>query len=313
MLGKNAGGLFWLFRYLERSENTARLVDVGFRLAMTRPDEGQGDWESILETTFSKDSYLETHETIDAQSAMSYLLRDKTNPSSVISIMSAARDNARLVRTALTQEVWEAVNDGWLYVKEMLARPVRPADLLDTLTRIRQQSALVRAALQSTMLRNDIYDFCRLGTYLERADNTARILDVKYYVLLPSVSHVGSVLDNAQWETILRSASAARAYRWLNGGDISPRSIAEFIILGRQLPRSLIFCCSKLSSNLEYLVEQYGERTASADLARGYKARLLALSIDDIFDNGLHEFIQGFIQDVNTLGLQIERDYRFYS
>ena len=313
MLGKNAGGLFWLFRYLERSENIARLVDVGFRLSLTRLEDDQGDWESILETTFSKEAYFETHERIDTNAAINFLLREKSNPSSVISVINAARDNARMVRTALTQEVWEAVNDGWMHIKDMLARSVRTADLLDTLVKIRQQSALVRAALQATMLRNDIYDFCRIGTYLERADNTARILDVKYYVLLPSVSHVGSVLDNTQWETILQSASAARSYRWLNGGDVSARSITEFLILDKHLPRSLAFCCSKMSSNLEYLVEHYGERTPSADLAQGYKARLRALSIDDIFENGLHEFIQGFIQDVNTLGLQIEKDYRFYT
>ena len=229
-----------------------------------------------------------------------------------MSVMSSARDNARMVRTALTQEVWEAVNDGWLTVKDLLSRAVRPADLLAALSTIRQQSAIVRAALHGTMLRNDIYDFCRLGTYLERADNTARIVDVKYYVLLPSVSHVGSVLDNAQWESILRSASASRSFRWLNGGDINPRTVAEFLILDRQLPRSLAFSTAKLSTNLEYLVEQYGERVPSADLARGYDVRLRAMSIEDIFENGLHEFIQGFIQDINTLGNQVEQDFRFY-
>ena len=312
MLGRNAGGLFWLFSFMERAENTARLIDAGFRLSLARPDDGQGDWESILKTTSSLQSYLELHDEVESNAAVNFLLRDKNNPSSVMSVMSSARDNARMVRTALTQEVWEAVNDGWLTVKDLLSRAVRPADLLAALSTIRQQSAIVRAALHGTMLRNDIYDFCRLGTYLERADNTARIVDVKYYVLLPSVSHVGSVLDNAQWESILRSASASRSFRWLNGGDINPRTVAEFLILDRQLPRSLAFSTAKLSTNLEYLVEQYGERVPSADLARGYDVRLRAMSIEDIFENGLHEFIQGFIQDINTLGNQVEQDFRFY-
>ena len=139
MLGRNAGGLFWLFRFMERAENTARLIDAGFRLSLARPDDGQGDWESILKTTSSLQSYLELHDEVESNAAVNFLLRDKNNPSSVMSVMSSARDNARMVRTALTQEVWEAVNDGWLTVKDLLSRAVRPADLLAALSTIRQQ------------------------------------------------------------------------------------------------------------------------------------------------------------------------------
>ena len=152
-------------------------------------------------------------------------------------------------------KVWEAVNDTYMILKEgNLARPVRTtADLPEKLAMVRQQSALVRGALHGTMLRNDIFDFCRLGTFLERADNTARILDVKYYVLLPSISQIGSSLDNVQWETILRSVAGQRAYRWLNKGESSPMGIADFLIFDGRMPRSLRFASMKIGTNLAYL------------------------------------------------------------
>ena len=312
MLGKTAGGLYWMFRYLERSENNARLVEAGFRIALTRSAAAEDEWMSVIQTAGVQEGFLERHDRADASTVTDYLLRDKTNSSSVLSVVESARNNARLVRTALTREVWEATNECWLALKDVLARPVRERDLPETLGTIRQQSALVRAALHGTMLRNDIYDFARLGTFIERADNTARILDVKYYVLLPSVMHVGSSLDNVQWETILRSVSAQRAYRWLHAGDINPKGIAEFLIRDRRLPRSLAFCYTKVVDNLAYLAEDYGERHACHDLSEGVLSRLRGNTVDAIFDRGLHEFLEEFLRDNNQLGRQIEQDYRFY-
>ena len=222
-----------------------------------------------------------------------------------------ARTNARMVRTALTTEVWEAVNENWMTIKALLKRPVRETELPSVLGTIRQQSALVRGALHGTMLRNDIYDFARLGTFLERADNTARILDVKYYTLLPSASFVGSSLDNVQWETILRSVSAHRAFRWLDENELTSASIADFLILDRRLPRSLSFCSAELVSNLNFLAEDYGQRHVCHDMADDLRARLKDRDINSIFEFGLHQFIGDFIRDNNALGRQIEADYRF--
>ena len=196
-------------------------------------------------------------------------------------------------------------------LKAMLARPVSTKNLTDVLGAIRQQSGLVRGALHGSMLRNDIYNFCRLGTFIERADSTARILDVKYYVLLPSVSHVGSSLDNVQWETILRSVSGMRAYRWKHGGEITPTGIAEFLILDRQMPRSLSFCFNKIVDNLGYLASNYEARHPCHDAADKMLKRFNQTSIGEIFDNGLHEYIVHFLRDNNALGRQIEKDYRF--
>ena len=312
MLGKTAGGLFWMFRYLERSENTARLIDAGFRIALTKPNSAEDEWSSIISTAGVRDLFEDKYEEYTAENVVDFLLRDKANPSSVLSVVEATRNNARLVRTALTREVWEATNECWMTLKDRLSKPVRDRELPDVLTAIRQQAALVRAALHGTMLRNDIFDFGRIGTFLERADNTARILDVKYYVLLPSVSLVGSRLDNVQWDMILRSVSAQRSYRWLNGGDINAKGIADFLILDRRMPRSLAFCYGKIIDNLGYLASDYGERHTCHDKADAIYSRLKPNSIDDVFETGLHEFIEDFISDNSGLGLQIENDYRFY-
>ncbi|MFC4270704.1 hypothetical protein GQF03_03140 [Sneathiella chungangensis] len=311
MLGKTAGGLFWMFRYLERSENTARLLDAGFRIALTRSTAAENEWASVVATAGVTQAYTEKYDQYVARNVIDFLLRDKSNSSSVMSVIEGARNNARLVRTALTREVWEATNECYITLKDLLSHPISERDLPETLNTIRQQSALVRGALHGTMLRNDIFDFARLGTFLERADNTARILDVKYYVLLPSASFVGSSLDNVQWESILRSVSAQRAYRWLNPGDINPMGIAEFLILDRRLPRSLVFCYAKIVDNLGYLEEDYGLRLDCHDMAIPILNRLKESTINSIFDEGLHEFITAFIRDNMALGSQVQQDYRF--
>lgn len=312
MLGKTAGGLFWMFRFLERSENTARLLDAGFRIALTRSAAAEAEWASVIETAGARTAYRDRYGTFGARSVIDFLLRDPSNPSSVMSVIDAARSNARLVRTALTREVWEATNEGWMSIKALLKRPVSENDLPDVLADIRRQNALVRGALTGTMLRNDVYNFAHLGTFVERADNTARILDVKYYVLLPSVSFVGSSLDNVQWETILRSVSAQRAYRWLSDGNANPREIASLIILDHRLPRSLAYCAEQICENLDHLAETYGTRPASHDLARAARHNLTDNTIDSIFEIGLHQFLAAFIVSNTALGHQIEQDYRFY-
>ncbi|MEM7427650.1 MAG: alpha-E domain-containing protein [Pseudomonadota bacterium] len=311
MLGKTAGGIFWMFRYLERSENTARLVDAGFRIALTRASAGSDEWMSIVSAAGVRDELEARHPDPDASAIIDFLLRDPENPSSVRSCIEAARTNARLVRTALTTEVWEATNETWMTLNTLLARPVREKDLPEVLGTIRRQSALVRGALHGTMLRNEIYDFARIGTFLERGDSTARILNVKYYVLLPSISFVGSSLDNVQWEMILRSVSAHRVYRWLNGPEMNAQDIADFLILDRRLPRSLAFCAGKISENLAYLEDDYGTRHSCHDLADALRKRLRRQSIGLIMEDGLHEFIQAFIRDNNALAREIVSNYRF--
>lgn len=312
MLGRTAGGLFWMFRYLERSENTARLVEAGFRIALTRPDAASDEWASVIETAGMRIAYENKHQGYDYARAVNFMLRDPDNPSSALTAITAARTNARMVRTALTREAWEAVNECWMAVSDALKSPVGERHLPDVLRLIRQQNALVRGALHGSMLRNDIYDFARLGTFVERADNTARILDVKYYVLLPSTVRIGSSYDNVQWENVLRSVAGLRSYRHVNGTKIDAKRIAEFVTLDKRMPRSLAFCYGQITDNLGYLESDYGTRHACHDMADQIRDGLNTASIDDIFEAGLHETIEAFIRSNSELALQIQQDYRFY-
>lgn len=312
MLGKTAGGLYWMCRFLERSENTARLIEAGFRIALTRSNDSASEWKSVVTTAGVRTGYSKKYATYEGVKVVDYLLRDPDNSSSVISVMEKARTNARMVRTALTTEVWEAINESWMQLKDVLKRPIRETELPAILGHIRRNSALVRGALYGTMLRNDIYDFANIGTMIERADNTARIIDVKYFTLLPSASFVGSPLDNVQWETILRSVSAHRSFRWLNADDTTPSAIADFLILDRRFPRSLWFCSKALAENLEYIASDYGARTNSNDMIDAQRDKLREHDISAIFDMGLHQYIGDFIHDNNAIGQQIEQDFKFY-
>lgn len=312
MLGRHANGIFWMFRYLERAENTARLIDAGFQLALTSGTEAADDeWRSVLVTTGQDDLFRQYHDSYSGMAVPDFMLRGRDNLGSILCMLENARTNARAVRTAITREVWESTNETWLSLKDMLARPVSERNLGDVLTFTRRQAALVRGAMEGTMLRNEIYNFARMGTFLERADNTARTLDVKYYVLLPSISMVGSELDNKQWEAVLRSLSGIRAYRWLNAGRMDARGITEFLILDRRFPRSLRFCLDKLDSNLRYLAEEYGEEGHSHALVRDTAQKLRSTDVDRIIDMGLHEFITTSIRSAAEISNAIATDYRF--
>lgn len=301
-----------MFRYLERAENTARLLDAGFQLALTSGIEAADDeWRSVIVTTGQDDRFRENHDSYSGMAVPDFMLRGKDNPGSILSMLENARTNARAVRTALTREVWESTNETWLALKDMLPRPISERNLGEVLTLIRRQAALVRGATEGTMLRNEIYNFARLGTFLERADNTARTLDVKYYVLLPHISMVGSDLDNKQWEAVLRSLSGIRAYRWLNAGRMEARGITQFLTLDRRFPRSLRFCIDKLDSNLRYLAEEYGEQGSSHELIREVASQLRNTNVDEIIDQGLHEFINVIIAQSSQLSNAIAADYRF--
>lgn len=312
MLGRNANGLYWMFRYIERAENIARLVDAGLRVSLTRTGSTDEDWDGVLQSAGVRDEYVALHGTVTAANAIDYLLREVSNPSSVMSCIDAGRNNARMVRTALTRETWEATNECWIELKQLLARKVKAADLPGVIDTVKRRAGLIRGAFHGSMLRNDLYNFSRIGTFIERADNTSRILDVKYYVLLPPVSQVGSSLDNFQWESILRSVSAHRSYGWVYDAEYRPSNIADFLILNGRMPRSLAYCYEKIVSNLGYLAKDYGERNQAHDTAESIQTMLKRGSIGDIMDQGLHEFLEDFVSRNNQLSLEISEGYRFY-
>ena len=302
MLGKTANGLFWMFRYLERAENTSRLIETGQRMALTRLGSSEVEWKSIMQTAGVWPGFEASGEELTKEAAIDWLLRSKQNPSSVLMSSEGARQNARLVRTALTHEVWEATNACYMKAKELLARKVNERDLPATMGAIRQRTALVRGATHGTMMRNDIYNFARIGTFLERADNTARILDVKYYVLLPSVMSVGSSIDNVQWETILRSVSARGGFRMTYGNQYDPVGIAHFLIPDGRMPRRLAFCIRKLRENLNYLNATYGSVPESSRKVSELEERYLSRDINAVIDQGPHEYIQSVLTRMSDMG-----------
>jgi uncharacterized alpha-E superfamily protein len=312
LLGRVANGLYWMNRYIERAENMARLVDAGLRMALTRTQDAGEEWKSVVLSAGADHAFGAKYSEYTSASVADFLIRDTTNPSSAMSSMETARFNARMVRTALTRETWEAINEAWMSLKRVLANPIDERDLPSVLDTIKRETALIRGCFYGTMLRNEIFDFAQIGTYVERADNTARILDVKYYVLLPSVSWVGSTLDNSQWESILRSVSAHRSYRWVYDAEYKPTNIADYLILNGRMPRSLTFCYRFLAEHLRFREEDYGQRLPCHQLVEDTLKKLRTSSIKQIFDEGLHEFLTDFIRDNNRLGQEVAANYRFH-
>ena len=312
MLGRTAGGLTWMARYIERAENTARLVEAGQRIALTRRGEAASEWQAVLTASGTHEAFAARHGTaFDAAHAIEFMLRDPANPSSALASVRAARENARAVRTAITREVWEAVNECWLDISQTLRRPVREAELPDLLDRLRRSGALVRGTIVGTMLRDARYRFLRLGTGLERADCTARILDVKSRILLPSAQDVGGPLDAAQWEQLMFAMHVRRAYLMVHGPEYRAHTVAEFLLLNPRMPRSLMFCANRVRDHLEGLADEFGTRHAVVDRAAEQAARLRGYTVDDVFDIGLHEFLTGTIREVSALSKEIASAYRF--
>jgi uncharacterized alpha-E superfamily protein len=313
MLGRTANDLFWMSRYMERAENMARLLEVGYRIALL-PREGHGqdeEWLSTLRSAGCEKGFLAKYGGYDTKDVVNYILFDADNPSSVYSCLATARRNARAQRTALTREMWESLNSAWLEFSAIDASSMAPDALPPLLDWIKARSALFRGTLLNTILRNDTFYFNQLGTFLERADNTARILDVKYYVLLPHNEIVGGEIDSVQWAAILRSVSAHRSYRWVYKDSYKPWRIADYLILNRQMPRSLRSCYEEIMLALVELGHFYGAVNGPQTLASDILRSLADGDMDDIFQSGLHEFLADFIARNNKLGSQISATYHF--
>ena len=314
MLGRTASSLFWMSRYFERAENMARLVEVGHRISLMpgRVEGHRDEWRSTLLSAACEEAYMLKHKDVSAKHVINFLIFDDSNPTSIRSVVRGARNNGRAVRTALTRDVWESINSTW---NELLA--IKPADLTTDrlpvfLDWVKQRSMSFRGAILGTMLRNENYYFSQLGNFIERADNTARILDVKYFILLPKPSDVGSDLDAHQWAQILRSVSAHRAYRWFyRDSQYKPWRVAEFLILREEMPRSLLFSYQWINTALAGLATLHGRSYGCHDKAAEMAARLKGGRMEDIFQSGLHEYLQEFIDGNNALSMDIGRIYNF--
>ena len=311
MLGRTANDLFWMARYMERAENMARLLEVGYRLVQLPHEASEEEWRSTLQSTSCEQSYLQKHSTFDTRSVVDHLLFDKDNPSSVYNCLWMARQNARAQRTNITSDMWACLNSAWLEFSAAAAAQKPLNELPELFNWIKGRSALFRGTLLNTSLKNDSFHFIQLGTFLERADNTARILDVKYYVLLPHNQFIGGNVDSMQWQAILRSVSAHRSYRWVYKDGYKTWNIADYLILNRQLPRSLHGCYFELTVNLKELAAYYGAPPICNLIAESKMQMLADSSIDDIFRTGLHEFLTEFIAINTRLTQEISTTYHF--
>ncbi|GJD56133.1 alpha-E domain-containing protein [Methylobacterium dankookense] len=312
MLSRTADNLYWLSRYVERAEFVARILDAAHRLASLPTSYGGGEtneWASALASAGDPEAFKTHYDGVNSHTVCDFLAFSPNNPSSIRTCIETARENARAVRTALTTEMWDAINGAWLELRSYEGRDLTRDEFSRFLDWVKGISLTFDGSAYRTMLRNDAYWFTRLGTALERADNTARILDVKYQILLPASEKVGGSLDYFQWTTILREVSAFTAYHWVYRESIKPLLVADLLILNRQMPRSFASCYGMLVEHLDLIADAYGRRGPSQRLASNMLAKLEGDNIDRIFTSGLHEFVTGFISDSNRVGAAIAEQY----
>ena len=260
MLSRTAENLYWAARYIERADSIARLLEVGYRMSLI-PNTNSGynnEWESILDTSDIKSDYLKYYKELNKEDIEFFLLFDDRNNSSISNCIKNARENIRMVRTAVTLEVWNSINSSFQELQKFTEKKYKSRELPEIIDWVKRQVNLIRGTILNTQLINDGYDFLILGTYFERADFTARIIDVKYFILLPSAEYVGSEIDNFQWSLMLRSISSFRAFKWAYGSkEINSNKIIDFLVLSMMCPRSLIFSIEKINHHLGRLSKFY--------------------------------------------------------
>lgn len=311
MLSRTADNLFWTGRSVERAENTARMLDVTYRNAMlpSASAEPGSEWEATLHVGGNLDRFMEAKRAPSARSVIEYLALDSDNPSSIYSSLANARESARATRGTMTSEMWENINDTWLEMRTLTWEKIELRGLSRFFDWVKERSHTFRGVADGTMLRDDSYLFLRLGTFLERADNTARMIDVKYHLLLPAGEQVGGAVDYYQWGALLRSLSSFRAYKRLFHDAITPIRVGELLILRPESPRSLESCYREIDAVFKDLRDLYRRDYECFRRAGEIYARLRYSRIEEIFERGLHEFLDDFVARNDSLGQQISGDF----
>jgi uncharacterized alpha-E superfamily protein len=317
MLSRTADHLFWMARYMERAENTARMLDVNYQTALL-PQSAQAaeqGWRGLLSISELTHSYSQKYKDISAHNVMQFMVGDESNPSSIVACLRAARENARAVRGALTTEVWETQNQTYLEFNRVLNGGSFERDPSALFEWVKFRSHLSRGVTVGTMLQDEALHFLRVGTFLERADNTARLLDVKFQALVgtddlgvanPNANE-GLEVDFYHWSAILRSVSGFEIYRKVYRNVIQPAKVAELLILRPDMPRSLAACMNEAVANLELVANQQSGETLRR--AGRLRSDLKYGRIDEILATGLHAYLTAFLDRVNDLGVGISRDF----
>jgi len=309
MLSSTADHLYWMARSMERAENTARMLDVTYRMSLLKQAvaEPHHEWRAMLSISGLHEDFEARYHEPSADAVTRFMALDEKNPGSIYNSIFTARENARAVRSSITSEMWEALNHTWLEMRNIHAAGISGDGVSPFFEWVKERSHLSRGITHGTLLRDDTYRFLRLGTFFERADNTARILDVKYHILLPSVSDVGGAADYYQWGALLRSVSAFESYRKVYRDQITPKRVAELLILRPDMPRSLTTCLTEVNRLLQEINgPRAGELLRRCGLLHG---ELRFGSIDDIFLRGLHEYLSDFLERIYELGDLINTTY----
>jgi len=308
MLSRTADHLFWMARYTERAENTARMLDVNFQtqLLPQSAEAAEQGWRAVLGISELQPAFDDKYPAITHKDVIDFMVKDPENPSSIASCLTHARENARAVRGALTTEVWETQNTTWLDMHSVLNNHTLERDPGEFFEWVKHRSHLSRGVTIGTMLKDEAFYFIRLGTFLERADNTARLLDVKFH------SADGNLLashdaDFYHWASVLRSVSAFETYRKAYRDVITPARVAELLILRADMPRSLMACVTEVVSNL---AEVRNNSSAETERFAGrIHADLRFSSMDEILKRGLHDFLTEFLKKIYELGNRVSRDF----
>ena len=307
MLSRVADRIYWMSRQIERAENMARILGVTSNMVLFGTKETrEQNLLAPLTITDSAERYFAQKKPVTLQGLVDFLALDPDNPSSIYSCLRSARENGHAVRWQITSEMWESLNTTWLEMRRVRRSEISGSGANKFFDWVKDRSHLFRGVTYGTIMRGDAFNFSRLGTFLERADNTARILDVKYHVHLPSVKDVGGALDHYQWTALLRSVSSFETYRTLFRDQVLPINVAHLLILERRMPRSLAACFDQVTQAMERIE---GHDRAAKRLASELHARLTNADIEEIFQAGLHEYLTEFIADMNELAVRIQRAY----
>ena len=312
MLSRIAESLHWMSRYLERADNTARMLQINLLFLLEAEDSLPSDaqWRPLLNITGSEELYFEIYPDgeVTAQRVIEFLTRDRANTGSIRNSLRVARENARALRDRISKEMWEAINELWLTASDRLKMPLIPERATPFYALIRDEVARFHGITMSTMMRGEAFSFYTLGTFLERADMTARIVDVKYHLLLPDLSMVGSPLDYYQWAALLKSLSGFEAYRRRYQAGPRPLDVAAFIIFDPDFPRSLRFGVDRMEQALRK-INPDAEQGLSWDALREIHQLLDKTTPKEVFQRGLHEFLELFLERVSAFHSALAVDY----
>jgi uncharacterized alpha-E superfamily protein len=314
MLSRVADALYWSSRYVERAENVARFVDVNLNLMLETPIQERPSWEPLILTTGDQKWFKEHYRETTPESVAWFLTFDRAYPNSILTAVTQARDNARSVREIISREMWQHLNEFYLRVREASRNAFSLGDMSDFYDSVKLAGIHYEGITQATLSRGESWFFTRLGRLLERADKTSRILDVKYYILLPSVREVGTTIDQVGWAALLNSASALQMYRQLYHVT-SPENVANFLLLNREFPRSILYCVEQAQDCLHHITGTpiNACRNEPERLLGQLRAKLSYARIEDVMERGLHEYIDELQTALNEVGTAVQREFFNYA